>query len=372
MLNTHGNGGVLLLSCAPRFSREQRSAQVHHRAPASARQEPALALHTVLTILDAMESFEGQSLPLDDVLPLFMLGLFAYALVELAYVHFCQRKARLGEYGMSAKGLGFNIAVGAALAALYGPFGKTLLALWGASLAPFHIGLTPVGALYAFITYELSYWLQHWLAHKVRLLWCLHSPHHAPRAMHMFVGFNHSFLETIFYMPFMLGFVPAVLGVDPVFIAIIAFVDVMWGNFLHISDNVLARRLGPLERFMQTPSYHRVHHARNVRYMDTNYNSITLLGDWLMGTLQPLDDNEPVEFGITRDVNTNSFLDVHFGEFRLLWRDMRRARNPRHALGYLLCAPGWSPVGASHTAAALKRSAIANNPLEATVRNRAQ
>lgn len=305
-----------------------------------------------------MEAFEGQTLPLDDVLPLFLLGLFAYALLELAYVHFYKKKARLGEYGMSTKGLGFNIVVGAGFATLYGPFGKTLLALWGASLTPVHMGLTPVGIIYGFVVYELSYWLQHWLAHKVRLLWCLHSPHHAPKAMHMFVGFNHSFLETIFYMPIMLGLLPALLGVDPIFIAIISFVDVMWGNFLHISDNVLTRRLGPLERFMQTPSYHRVHHARNVRYMDTNYNSITLFGDWLMGTLQPLDDREPVDYGITRAVNTSSFWDVHFGEFRLLWRDIRQAGNLKAMLGYLFCAPGWSPDGNGHTAAALKRQAL--------------
>ena len=80
---------------------------------------------------------------------------------------------------------------------------------------------------------------------------------------------------------------------------------------------------------MQTPSYHRAHHAQNVSYMDTNYNSITLLGDWLMGTLQPLQDEEPVQFGITRDVDTSSMLDVHFGEFRLLWADLRRAGTVR-------------------------------------------
>jgi hypothetical protein len=155
-----------------------------------------------------------------------------------------------------------------------------------------------------------------------------------------------------------LGLLPALLGVDPVIVAVISFVDVVWGNFLHVSDKVVTRRLGVLEKFMQTPRYHRVHHARNVRYMDTNYNSITLLGDWLLGTLQPLDENEPVEFGITREVNTSSFWDVHFGEFWLLWRDLRQAGSIRSALGYLFCAPGWSPDGYHHTAAAQKLRAL--------------
>lgn len=301
-----------------------------------------------------MAPANSYALPLADLLPWFMLVLFSYALLELLYVHFYLRRARLGEYGMATKGLGFNILIGIGITTVYGPLSKTLMALAGAQLAPFSAGLGPIAWIYGFLLYEMTYWLQHWLAHKVRLLWCLHSPHHAPGAMHMFVGFNHSFLETSFYMPFFTGFIPAVLGVDPVVIVVMSFVDVVWGNFLHVSDNVVKRRLGPLEKFMQTPSYHRVHHAQNVRYMDTNYNSITLLGDWLMRTLQPLDDKEPVIYGITREVNTSSFWDVHFGEFKLLWHDLRSARGFRAMLGFLFCPPGWAPEGELQTAAALK------------------
>ena len=125
--------------------------------------------------------------------------------------------------------------------------------------------------------------------------------------MNMFVGCNHSFLESIFYMPLTLGLLPALLGVHPIVIAVVSVVDAVWGNLLHISDGVVTRRYGVIERVLQTPSYHRVHHGRNVRYMDTNYNSITLLWDWMLGTLQPLDDGEPVVYGITREVDTSSF-----------------------------------------------------------------
>ncbi len=305
-----------------------------------------------------MDTVPLESLPLVTILPLFVLALFIYGLAELSFLHFRQQKATLGEYGMSLKGLGFTGLIGVLLEFVVGPFSKLLLAVWGASLAPFDAGLTPVGWFYGFFIYEMSYWVQHWLAHKVRLLWCLHSPHHAPRSMNMFVGFNHSFLEVIFYMPITLGLVPALLGVDPVIIAVLTFVDIVWGNLLHLSDKVVTRRWGLLERFMQTPSYHRVHHAQNVKYMDTNYNSITLLGDWLMGTLQPLQDHEPVRYGITREVNTSSFLDVHFGEFTSLWADLRSAGNVRTFFGYLLCPPGWNPKGEQQTAAALKQKAL--------------
>ena len=184
------------------------------------------------------------ALPLVDVLPLFMLGLFAWGLIEWALVHFRYGRANRGEYFMSIKGIGFSVLFGGLFTFLAGPFSKVLLAYWGASIAPFSTGISAAGWVYGFVIYEMSYWVQHWLAHKVRLLWCLHSPHHAPNSMNMFVGFNHSFLETIFYMPFMLGFVPALLGVDPVVIAVMTFIDVVWGNFLHVSDNVVTRPAG--------------------------------------------------------------------------------------------------------------------------------
>lgn len=301
-----------------------------------------------------MEPTTHTPLPLEALLPVFFLGILVYGIAEFLMVHFKKREANLGEYGMSLKGMGFIFVVSFVVAVAYGPFSKVLLSLWGAALTPLDAGLGPLGWVYGFVIYELAYWLQHWLAHKVRFLWCLHSPHHAPNSMNMFVGFNHSFLETIFYMPLMLGFVPALLGVDPAVIAVLTFIDVVWGNLLHISDKVVTKRYGILERFLQTPAYHRVHHAQNIRYMDTNYNSITLLGDWLMGTLQPLDDMEPVRFGITREVNTASFWDVHFGEYVLLWRDIRSAPSPQAAIGYLFHAPGWHPRGESKTAAALK------------------
>ncbi|MDG2448926.1 MAG: sterol desaturase family protein, partial [Saprospiraceae bacterium] len=184
---------------------------------------------------------------------------------------------------------------------------------------------------------------QHWLAHKVRLIWCLHSPHHAPESMNMLVGFNHSFIEVIFYMPFFLGFMPSLLGVHPVIVLSIAVIDIIWGNLLHINEKVVpSGRYGLLEKILQTPSHHRVHHAQNVMYLDTNYNSMTLFWDWVLGTLQPLREDEKVKYGITRNVKSDNFWDVQFGEFVLLAKDMWNASGILNKLNYLFQPPGWS------------------------------
>ena len=44
-------------------------------------------------------------------------------------------------------------------------------------------------------------------------------------------------------------------------------------------------RLGPLEWFMNTPSHHRVHHGKNVLYLDRNHAGT--LSRWKLGATVP-------------------------------------------------------------------------------------
>ena len=129
---------------------------------------------------------------------------------------------------------------------------------------------------------------------------------------------NHSFIESLFYLPMLIGGMTALFGVHPVIMIVVSLIDVLYGTLLHLSDDLVTFKYGFLEKFMQTPSYHRVHHAKNLTYMDMNFNSITLFWDWVLGTRIELDDEEPVEYGITRDVSTVS----------LPGRPLRRVRRP--------------------------------------------
>jgi len=287
------------------------------------------------------------------------LGL--YLLLELAVLHFRHHELRLREARASGLGVLSGIAASAVVTLASGALTVGVAAVAGASLSPIEGGLGISWWVYGWIVYEFWYWVQHWAAHKVRLLWCIHAPHHAPGSIHMLVGANRHFLELVFYFPLFFGFVPALMGVHPLICVGVNLVDGIWGSFLHISDRVVPRgRYGLLERVLQTPSYHRVHHAKNPRYMDTNYNSITLLWDWLLGTLQPLRDDEPVRYGITREIDTGSFWDLHCGEFRALRRDLRAARSVRDRLALLRMPPGWRPDGGGRTVADAKRELAAS------------
>ena len=60
----------------------------------------------------------------------------------------------------------------------------------------------------------------------------------------------------------------------------------------------LIGRLGSLDRWIQTPSNHRVHHAQNDIYLDKNYVGVFLIWDHLFGSFQEELDDEPCIYGI--------------------------------------------------------------------------
>ena len=305
-----------------------------------------------------MEDILIAKLSIESYLNICLAVLITYGLLEMVYLYFFRKYNRMKEYKQTTTNFVFVIAMNMIMAALFGTISTGALSILGYQQSLFAGGLQWYWWVYGLFVYELFYWIQHWLAHKVRLFWCLHSPHHAPESMNMFVGFNHSFLEVIFYMPFFLGFLPALFGIHPIIVLSIVLVDVTWGNLLHINDSVVKGRYGLLEKFLQTPSYHRVHHAQNIRYMDTNYNSITLFWDWALGTLQPLLDDEQVDYGITRNVDTTSFFDVQFGEFASLFRDVWNAPTWGAIGSYIFRPPGWSHSGDHKTVKELKRQIV--------------
>ncbi len=216
--------------------------------------------------------------------------------------------------------------------------------------APFQVGLSWYGLPYGYVVWELSHFVYHFLAHKVRLLWCLHATHHAPVAMNLSVNYAHIFLEGA-YADFVRTSICMLLGVSPPLLVLIMIIDMFWGQFIHLGEHVLRDgRLGVLRRVILTPSHHRVHHARNVLYMDTNFCNLLNLWDRAFGTYMEQRDDIVIEYGITREIKPNNLLDAQLGEFYLLAVDVWKAPGLRNKLLYLLMPPGWSHDGNHHTA----------------------
>jgi len=235
----------------------------------------------------------------------------------------------------------------------------------------FTINLKWYSWIYAYLCWEFATWVFHFTSHRVRILWCLHSPHHAPTELNMTVNWVHFFAES-YYSTIVHLVISTLLGIQPVMFVTIMSISSVWGVFTHISERTLKNgHLGILKYLLITPAHHRVHHAKNPLYMDTNFATTVPLWDWLFGTLQPLKDEVKVDFGITREPDVTNFGDLYFGEFVLLYHDIKNAGSIKNKLLYIVMPPGWTPACTTQTAAALRRDFLKANPgLDTTSRNR--
>ena len=213
--------------------------------------------------------------------------------------------------------------------------------------------------LYGYIVWEFSHFIYHYLAHKVRLFWCLHSTHHSPESMNLSVSYAHFFLEAP-YADFIRTTICMLLGVKPPVLFLVMFIDGTWGTFIHAGENLLKDgRLGPLRHIILTPSHHRVHHARNPTYMDTNFCNLLNIWDRIFKTHQYEELALPPEYGITRPIKNGNFWDLYFGEFVCLFRDVSKAPGIKNKLLYIVMPPGWSHDGNHKTARVVKREYLA-------------
>ena len=221
--------------------------------------------------------------------------------------------------------------------------------------APFKTIFTWYWLIYGYIVWELAHFVYHYLGHKVRIFWCRHSTHHAPDSMNLSVTYAHFFLEAP-YADVIRTSICMLLGVHPALLFFIMFIDGTWGAFIHVGENIIKDgRLGFMKHIVLTPSHHRVHHAKNPLYMDTNFCNLLNIWDRVFGTLRHEMDELLPEYGITRPMNPHNFWDVYFGEFIALSKDVHKAPGIKNKFLYFLMPPGWSHTGEHKTAKIVKQ-----------------
>ena len=102
-------------------------------------------------------------------------------------------------------------------------------------------------------------------------------------------------------------------------------------------------KLGWLEWVFITPSNHRVHHARNPRYVDKNYGGVFILWDRLFGSFQEELEADPVEFGISKPLASWNPLRANLHIFQKMLRECRRTKNLRDKFYIWIAPTGWQP-----------------------------
>ena len=82
--------------------------------------------------------------------------------------------------------------------------------------------------------------------------------------------------------------------------------------------------------------------------------------DKLFNTYQNEDKEVEIEYGITRNMDSGNFMDVYFGEFSALIKDVIKAPGLKNKILYLFMPPGWHHSG-EHKTAKIVRSNYLNS-----------
>jgi sterol desaturase/sphingolipid hydroxylase (fatty acid hydroxylase superfamily) len=245
---------------------------------------------------------------------------FFFLLIGIEIVVARQRRRQVYRFGDAIANLGCGITQ------------QVLLLFFNASLLAAYVwlyrharlvdlGRLPVAAwAVAFVSVDFIYYWWHRLSHRVNLLWSAHAVHHQSEDYNLAVALRQGVLTPFTSLPFVLPL--AMVGIPPlVYIAAGSF-STLYQFWIHTE---LIGRLGPLERILNTPSHHRVHHARNPAYIDRNYGAVLIVWDRLFGTYVP--EREPPIYGLTRPLRSFNAL---WAEGKPLWE---LARWSRHAPG---------------------------------------
>lgn len=198
-----------------------------------------------------------------------------------------------------------------------------------------------------FFAEDCCYYWFHRLHHEIRLLWAAHVNHHSSQHYNLSTALRQPLL-TPFTGPWFWMILP-LIGFPPWMVLTAQAWSLLYQFWLHTEA---IDRLGPLEWIFNTPSHHRVHHGKNVRYLDKNHGGILIIWDRLFGTFAP--ETERVVYGLTKDIDTYNPLRIGFHEVAAIGRAVAHAPTLRAKLGYLFAPPGWSHDGSTKTASQLQ------------------
>jgi len=187
---------------------------------------------------------------------------------------------------------------------------STLSALIGAPAphAPAWLARAVI-TLMLFLAYELGYWFNHWLSHKVPLLWEFHKVHHTAEVLTPLTNFRVHPVYT-FVFANIIAFSTAVasgLGHyafgDTTYQYALADTNIILVLFIHAyvhlqHSHVWIAFTGLMGRVFVSPAHHQVHHSADPRHFNKNFGSCLALWDWMFGTLYvPAKTREPLTFG---------------------------------------------------------------------------
>jgi sterol desaturase/sphingolipid hydroxylase (fatty acid hydroxylase superfamily) len=173
-----------------------------------------------------------------------------------------------------------------------------------------------------FLAYELGYWLNHYLSHRIPLLWEFHKVHHTATVLTPLTLFRvHPVYTAIFANilaiataiasglgNYVFGQTTYQYALSDSNIILVLFIH----TYVHLQHTHLwIPFTGLLGRILMSPAHHQVHHSTSPIHFNKNLGSCLAVWDWMFGTLYvPKKEPEVASFGVEPD---NKDVDTIYG-----------------------------------------------------------
>jgi sterol desaturase/sphingolipid hydroxylase (fatty acid hydroxylase superfamily) len=206
------------------------------------------------------------------------------------------------------------------------------------TLSPFEWWTWPV----LFVAWDFLYYWYHRLAHRIRLFWAEHVNHHSSEYFNFGTALRQATLAPVYAFAYYLPL--AWLGFHPLAITIVGGINLLYQFWIHTET---IGNLGWFERWFNTPSHHRVHHGSNPRYIDKNFGGTLIVFDKWFGTFEPERVDEPVRYGLVKDIKTFNLFTVVFHEMIHMSKGAWNAPSWREKFLWVFGPPEWKPAAAA-------------------------
>ncbi|GDX38466.1 sterol desaturase [Methylocystaceae bacterium] len=170
-----------------------------------------------------------------------------------------------------------------------------------------------ISTIILFLAYEIGYYVDHYLKHRVSILWELHKLHHTADVLTPLTNFRNHPIDNLvfgymlaFFIGGASGFLDWMFAQKTVIFSVdgknIIFIFFLWtiGHLQHSEFWIPFRGLWGY--LILSPAHHQIHHSRDPQHFNRNLGSVLAIWDWLFGTLEiPSECNPKLIFGAKQD-----------------------------------------------------------------------
>lgn len=200
----------------------------------------------------------------------------------------------------------------------------------------FTIPTTLTNFLILLVLFDFLFYWFHRHNHTINILWAAHMPHHTSEEFNTFVATRASITQRLLSFTYMwplvfLGFRPEAIYAASAVQLLIAF----WHHTRTIG------KMGWFEIIFNSPSYHRVHHAMNDKYLDKNFGEIFIIWDKMFGTCM-VEEEEPV-YGALTPIESFNPNKIYFHYWGFLWEDCKNTKSWLDKVRIWFAPLGWRP-----------------------------